>query len=141
MEIDVKKIEKVLKEQGFFIYPTTSGLEEFPRIVWEGDNWEDFITIAKSEGIKTMFLKKEIFKKEHIDSNLVHAKDSDEKINEFNAKIKSFSKYINKVAIFTIYWIKDDLIYSFTKTSKWAEEFLDISVEVKDSENREFIGM
>lgn len=88
-----------------------------------------------------MFLKKEIFKKEHIESNLIPTKDSDEKISEFNAKVKSFNRYIGKVAIFTMYWIKDDLIYSFTKTSKWAEEFLDISVEVKNSENREFIGM
>lgn len=40
MDIDVEKIEKVLKEQGFFIYTTTSGLEEFSRIIWDGDNWK-----------------------------------------------------------------------------------------------------
>ncbi|EHP86071.1 hypothetical protein [Methanotorris formicicus] len=133
-------VEDFLKKEGFSIYPTSDILESFPNIRWEGGDWKNFIMVAKHEGIKTMFIKKDLFTKEHIESNLYSKKQEDKRVIEYNNKIKSFKKYINKVAVFTMFWIKDDIVYSFTKYAPWAEEFLTTTLDLEDIEEEEEIS-
>jgi hypothetical protein len=40
-----------------------------------------------------------------------------------------------------MYWIKNDIVYSFTQSSQWAEDFLNISVMLENTEDREILGM
>ncbi|WP_459202531.1 hypothetical protein [Methanococcus sp. CF] len=135
------EIKKYLLENELQIYPTQDVPEDFPNIVWEGNDWKEFLKIAIFEKASMIFLKEEIFKDAHITSNIIPTTDSDERIVEFNNKIRSFEKYIGKLAIFTMYWIKDDVMYSFTQSSKWAEDFLSVSVLLENTEDREVLGM
>jgi len=135
------KIKEYLIENELQIYPTQDIPEDFPNIAWEGDNWKDFLKIAIFEKTSIIYVREEIFKDAHILSNIIPTTDSDERIVEFNNKIRSFEKHIGKLAIFTMYWIKNDIIYSFTKSSKWAEDFLSISVTLENTEDREILGM
>ncbi|AEF96330.1 hypothetical protein [Methanotorris igneus] len=144
MELEefITMVEDFLKKEGFLIYPTSDTLENFPEIRWGGDDWKSFIMVAKYEGVKTMFIKKDLFTKEHIESNLYPEKRGDKRIVEYNSKIRSFEKYINKVAVFTMFWIKDDIVYSFTKYALWAEEFLNITLDLgEDNEEEEISWM
>uniref|UniRef100_A9AB33 Uncharacterized protein n=1 Tax=Methanococcus maripaludis (strain C6 / ATCC BAA-1332) TaxID=444158 RepID=A9AB33_METM6 len=134
-------IKKYLLENELQIYPTQDIPEDFPNIIWEGNDWKEFLKIAIFEKASIIFLREEIFKDAHIKSNIIPTTDSDERIVEFNNKIKSFEKHIGKLAIFTMYWIKNDIIYSFTQSSKWAEDFLSISVMLETTEDREILGM
>lgn len=135
------EIKKYLIENELQVYPTQDVPEDLPNIIWEGDNWKDFLKIAIFEKASIIFFREEIFKDAHIISNIIPTTDSDEKIVEFNNKIRSFDKYIGKLAIFTMYWIKNDIVYSFTQSSQWAEDFLNISVMLENTEDREILGM
>ncbi|MDK2928752.1 MAG: hypothetical protein PWP73_338 [Methanococcus sp.] len=135
------EIKKYLIENELQIYPTQDVPEDLPNIIWDGDNWKDFLKIAIFEQASIIFVREEIFKDAHIISNIIPTTDSDEKIVEFNNKIRSFDKYIGKLAIFTMYWIKNDIVYSFTQSSQWAEDFLNISVMLENTEDREILGM
>ncbi|MBB6066655.1 hypothetical protein [Methanococcus maripaludis] len=135
------EIKKYLIENELQIYPTQDVPEDLPNIIWDGDNWKDFLKIAIFEQAYIIFVREEIFKDAHIISNIIPTTDSDEKIVEFNNKIRSFDKYIGKLAIFTMYWIKNDIVYSFTQSSQWAEDFLNISVMLENTEDREILGM
>lgn len=135
------EIKKYLIENELQIYPTQDVPEDLPNIIWDGDNWKDFLKIAIFEQASIIFVREEIFKDAHIISNIIPTTDSDEKIVEFNNKIRSFDKYIGKLAIFTMYWIKNDIVYSFTQSSEWAEDFLNISVMLESTEDREILGM
>lgn len=135
------EIKKYLIENELQIYPTQDVPEDLTNIIWDGDNWKDFLKIAIFEQASIIFVREEIFKDAHIISNIIPTTDSDEKIVEFNNKIRSFDKYIGKLAIFTMYWIKNDIVYSFTQSSQWAEDFLNISVMLENTEDREILGM
>jgi len=135
------EIKKYLIENELQIYPTQDVPEDLPNIIWDGDNWKDFLKTAIFEQASIIFVREEIFKDAHIISNIIPTTDSDEKIVEFNNKIRSFDKYIGKLAIFTMYWIKNDIVYSFTQSSQWAEDFLNISVMLENTEDREILGM
>ncbi|ABO35027.1 conserved hypothetical protein [Methanococcus maripaludis C5] len=135
------EIKKYLIENELQIYPTQDIPEDFPNIVWEGNDWKEFLKIAIFEKASIVFVREEIFKDAHIKSNIIPTTDSDERIVEFNNKIRAFEKHIGKLAIFTMYWIKNDVIYSFTQSSKWAEDFLSISVMLETTEDREILGM
>jgi hypothetical protein len=134
-------VENFLKKEGFLIFPTSDVLEDFPEIRWVGDDWKGFIMVAKHEGIKTMFVKKDLFTRGHIESSLYFPERIDKNIVEYNNRIKSFEKYIGRTAIFSMFWIKDDIVYSFVKYAPWAEEFLSISLELKEDGDEEISWM
>jgi len=138
---EIKEIKTYITENELLIYPTQDVPDDFPNISWDGDDWKMFIKTAIKQNVSMIFLKEELFRETHISSNIIPTSDSDERIIEFNNKIRAFDDHIGELAIFVMYWIKNDTIFSFTKTAKWANEFLNISVMLENTEDREVLGM
>ncbi|ABR53926.1 conserved hypothetical protein [Methanococcus vannielii SB] len=138
---ETNDIKKYIIENKLLIYPTQDVPEDFPNISWGNENWKDFINVAVKQGASMIFFKEEVFKETHISSNIIPTSDSDERIIEFNNKIRAFDNYVGELAIFTMYWIKNDIIHSFIKTASWADDFLSISVMLENTEDREVLGM
>lgn len=72
------EIKKYLIENELQIYPTQDVPEDLPNIIWDGDNWKDFLKIAIFEQASIIFVREEIFKDAHIISNIIPTTDSDE---------------------------------------------------------------
>lgn len=120
---DIEKLkEKILEElnmQGFNVFygEVNNSTEKAIEVEWEEeDTWEDFLKIARNENIKTIIFEVNIFAESQIDSVL------DEEENDIMAKkekIEAFRKYIGKPYSITLYWIKDNILFSYDAFADW----------------------
>ena len=121
-----EEIESFLKAEEFSIFPYQNGnFSEFvSEFEWsDTENWKEFFTLAKKEGITTIFENVGRFSTEDLES-FENNLDDDEEFDEdsfegIRAELEANLDQDNSVSFF---WIKNNIKHTITKQSSWIEE-------------------
>lgn len=127
---DLKKfqeeIESFLKAEAFSIFPYQNG--NFSKFVSEfewsdTENWKEFFTLAKKEGITTIFENVGQFSTEDLESLENNLDDEDEVDEDLFEDIRAeFEANLDQDNSVSFFWIKNNIKHTITKQSSWIEE-------------------
>lgn len=120
-----------LKNVGFNVFysKNISDEEILPEVMWDDhdSSWKEFFNIAKKEGINTIIVQRENFRKDDFEKleDVMNetAIVNQEIVDEFKKAIREFKKYQDQLGSVMFSWIKDGTKYSLSEKTKWFEEF------------------
>jgi len=120
-----------LKNVGFNVFysKNISDEEILPEVMWDDhdSSWKEFFNIAKKEGINTIIVQRENFRKDDFEKleDVMNetAIVNQEIVDEFKKAISEFKKYQDQLGSVMFSWIKDGTKYSLSEKTKWFEEF------------------
>lgn len=142
-----RQMEDYLKQQGINIFYASIFSEGSVEVLWGKENdWETFFQIAKSEGVKTIVFEEIVFDKSFIDDHLkdeslAENEEGKTKIKEYNKKLLEFEKYLGKIGQISVGWIKDFVVYKYTKVADWMKEYGELTTEEEVEEEETGEGM
>ena len=123
-----EEVKSYLKNENFNIFVSKRNTESkaLSEIFWdENQNWKDFFTIAKNEGVNTIIEEIEVFSEDDLES-FEESWDDDEvssELDEIKNGIKqNFEKNIGTIGTISFFWIKDSVKYSLSKQSEGYKE-------------------
>jgi hypothetical protein len=126
--------------QGLLIFPGYVG-EELPAVWWQGnpDNWPEFLTIAKAEGVRTLFVGRAMLEEEDLQelAELVEETTGPGSTNGDRARLKEFERYIGCMGEIRLGWIREGVAFLLQHRTEWYDDFLDLMAEIEDEEDLE----
>jgi hypothetical protein len=136
------------KREGINIFyrdPLSTDDEEYSlcEIDWQADrDWRDFISIAKSEGVKLLILEENIFKFEDLKESIDELKDDVElplegadSPKELVGRLGRFSRYDGELGAFKIFWIQGMTKYCLNFWTSWYDQLQNLIAPFLESGN------
>ncbi len=134
------EIAAAADRQGFLVFPGYIG-EEMPEVWWQGDpdNWPDFLGIAKTEGVRTLFVGRAGLEPDdlHDLADWVEEHSGPGSANGDRAKLREFERYVGAVGEIRMGWIKDGIAFLLQYRTDWYQDFLNLMEEVESEEDEE----
>ena len=125
-------------QQGLLTFPGYVG-EELPAVWWQGDpdDWFGFLTIAKAEGTKTVYVGRAILETDDLQelAEWVEEKAGPGSTNGDRARLKEFERYIGCTGEVRLGWIKDGVAFLLQQRTEGYQDFLDLMAETEDEED------
>jgi hypothetical protein len=135
-----EKIRGAADKQGLLTFPGYIG-DDFPSVWWQGDpdDWFSFLTIAKAEGIQTVYVGRAGLDEEDLQTlaEWVEESEGPGSSNGNRARIKEFERYIGCIGEVRVGWIKDGVAYLLQHRTEWYHEFLEFMAETEEEEEEE----
>ena len=134
------EVRESAAQQGLLTFPGYVG-EELPAVWWQGDpnDWFGFLTIAKAEGVRTIFVGRAVLEEEDLQelAEWVEERTGPGSSNGDRARIKEFERYIGSTGEVRLGWIRDGVALLFQHRTEWYDDFLDLMAEIEDEEELE----
>ncbi len=125
-------VESLLKDGGFDIFPYQKGnFSEFVSdFEWsDTNNWKEFFTIAKKEGITTIFENVRRFSADDLESFKNDSEDDDDDL--FEDICVEFESNLDEINSISFSWIKNNIRHTIAKRSSGLDELLKKIQELK----------
>jgi hypothetical protein len=131
------EIRETAAQQGLLTFPGYVG-EELPTVWWQGDpdDWFGFMTIAKAEGARTVYVGRAVLEEEDLQelAERVEEKTGPGSTNGDRARLKEFERYIGCTGEIRFGWIKDGVAFLLLQQTEWYQEFLEFMAETEEEE-------
>ena len=109
-----------------------------PAVWWQGDpdDWSAFLTIAKAEGARTVYVGRAILEEEDLQelAEWVEEKAGPGSTNGDRARLKEFERYIGCTGEIRFGWIKEGVAFLLQQRTEWYHEFLELMAETEEEE-------
>jgi hypothetical protein len=123
--------------QGLLIFPGYVG-DDLPEVWWQGspDDWPQFLSIAKAEGARTIFIARAVLEEEDLQdlAEWVEETSGPGSTNGDRARLKEFERYIGCTGEIRLGWVRDGVAFLFQHRTEWYDEFLDLMAEFEEDE-------
>lgn len=126
--------------QGLLTFPGYVG-EEMPAVWWQGDpnDWPEFLRIAKTEGVRTVFVGRAILEQEDLQdlAEWVDERSGPGPSNGDRARLKEFERYIGATGEVRMGWVKEGVAFLLQQRTEWYEAFLELTDEIEEEDDLE----
>ncbi|MBT4327487.1 MAG: hypothetical protein HOD60_11405 [Candidatus Nitrosopelagicus sp.] len=123
-----EEIKKYLKENEISIFPYQGRdfSKLLPEMEWyDVENWKDFFSIAKKEGITIVYEEIIDFSEDKIQNikrDWENSGNDSEFDDEFENIFVNFEDKVNEISSVSYSWIKNNILHSITEQASWLDE-------------------